>query len=69
MSQRITPPARDQIELLLLSARRDERRTQAALFASHLENLAHFIKDESPAEIAAILRDQAELYHRMAGAK
>lgn len=59
----------ESLRMALRAARKDERRTQSAQFASYLENLANFIKDESPAEIAGILRDQAELYHRIASGK
>lgn len=50
----------------LNEARKDERRNYAAVVASRLEGLANFIVDESPAEIAAILRDEAELFNKVA---
>lgn len=50
----------------LNEARKDERRNYAAVIASRLEGLANFIVDESPADIAAILRDEAEVFNKVA---
>ncbi|WP_140920811.1 DUF2732 family protein [Limnobaculum xujianqingii] len=66
INNQVNKPNSEDLTSLFNEARKDERRNYAALVAERLERLANFIVDESPADIAAIIRDEADSFHKVA---